>query len=201
MLCDDPTTEFYEVHADEFCDSTAKINMERLYEPFLKLLAQGAHILDAGCGSGRDTKAFRSRGFRVTAIDCSPRVIRFARQFTGQKCQLLRFQDISFHRKFDGIWACASLLHVPKIELPNVIARLDDALKPGGVIYMSLKEGRGERIADDGRFFSYHTATSIRRLLAKFPNLFELSIWTTEDVRGEERRPAWLNVIIRKRKG
>jgi SAM-dependent methyltransferase len=192
------TTEFYERNADQFCGSTSGLNMESLYDRFLKLLPKAGMILDAGCGSGRDTRAFKARGFHVTAIDSSRRVVQFAREFTGQKCRRLRLQDIEFHEKFDGIWACASLLHLRKREIADVMFRLIDALKAGGVMYVSLKEGRGERIAEDGRFFNYYTLTSLRRLLSEFSNVDELAIWKTRDIRPGRHGAHWLNALVRK---
>jgi SAM-dependent methyltransferase len=146
------TTEYYDTHAKEYCESTVHLDLRDVYVPFLKQLAPGAHILDAGCGSGRDTKVFSERGFRVTAIDASAELARLAQSLTGRRCEVLRFQDMKFREEFDGIWACASLLHIPKGEMIDVLPRFIQALKPGGIFYISLKEGEGERIAEDGRF-------------------------------------------------
>ena len=142
------TIEFYDTHAKEYCDSTVYLDLHGVYERFLRELSPGAHILDAGCGSGRDTKTFSDRNYRVTAIDASPEITRLARMFTGQPCRVLRFQDMEFREEFDGIWACASLLHISKDEMPEVMPRFIQALRPAGIMYLSLKEGDGERIAE-----------------------------------------------------
>src|SRR5439155_961832 len=136
--------------------------LNELYEPFLKELAPNAHILDAGCGSGRDSKAFLDHGFIVTAIDASPQMAHAASTLTNQPCKVLSFQEMDFREEFNGIWACASILHVPKAEMPDVMKRFVTGLKPGGIFYISLKEGEGERIAEDGRFFNYYSAESFR---------------------------------------
>src|SRR5438309_10878337 len=114
------TLIFYREHASDFVESTATLDLGELYKPFLDHLRPGVHILDAGCGSGRDTKAFLDRGFVVTAIDASPEMARATTALTHQPCQVLPFQEMDFHEEFDGIWACAALLHVPKDEMPDV---------------------------------------------------------------------------------
>lgn len=190
--------DFYETQAEEYCESTVHLDLHELYEPFLIELSPGAHILDAGCGSGRDTKAFLERGYRVTAIDASPELVRLATRFTGHPCQVLAFQEMEFREEFNGIWACASLLHIPKAEMKDVMTRFVRALKSDGVFYISLKEGEGERVAEDGRFFSYYTADSFRKLLAQFPALREIAFWKTKEMRSRTYRAPWLNFLLRK---
>lgn len=193
------TMDFYDTHAQEYSESTIHLDLHKLYEPFLKELGPGAHILDAGCGSGRDTKVFLDRGYRVTAIDASPELARLATIFTGHRCEALFFQEMKFQEDFDGIWACASLLHVPKREMGDVMLRFIQALKPGGIFYVSLKEGEGERIAEDGRFFSYYNAESFRELLAQFPVLREIAFWKTKEIRSRRHREPWQNFLLKKR--
>lgn len=196
--CDLHTLAFYEKHSQEYYKSTVDVDMRELYEPFLSELPSAGRILDAGCGSGRDTKAFLERGYRVVAIDASPKMTQLAAALTGQRCEVLRFQEMEFHEEFDGIWACASLLHVPKSQIPDVMRRFIRALKPGGIFYLSLKEGEGEQVAEDGRFFNYYTAESFRRLLTNFPVLRELAFWKTEEIRSHEYRSLWLNFLLKK---
>jgi len=106
--------DYYEAQAETYYRSTVGLDMSSIYPRFLSELSPGAHIADAGCGSGRDAKAFLERGYVVTAFDASPRMANLASAYTGQKCHVLRFQEMEFRREFDGIWACASLLHVPE---------------------------------------------------------------------------------------
>ena len=192
------TIEFYDTHAKEYFESTVHLDLHGIYERFLGELGPGAHILDAGCGSGRDTKAFSERDYCVTAIDASPEIARLARTFTSQPCGVLRFQDMEFREEFDGIWACASLLHIRKDEMPEVMPRLIQALKPAGILYLSLKEGEGERIADDGRFFRNYSMGSFRDLLEMFPVLGEIAFWKTVEIRSPGQRQPWLNFLLRK---
>ncbi len=199
MTAPDLTTiAFYDTNARQYSDSTVSLDLRQLYEPFLKELAPGAHILDAGAGSGRDTKAFLEQGYCVTAIDASSQLAQLATGFTGQRCEVLSFQEIEFREEFDGIWACASLLHVPKREMNDVLCRFIKALKPGGVFYMSIKEGEGERLAEDGRFFSSYTTNSFRELLANFSALREIAFWKTQESRSVAHPEPWLSFLLAK---
>jgi SAM-dependent methyltransferase len=192
------STAYYDAHADEYFKSSVNLDLHELYESFLKELRPGAHILDAGCGSGRDTKAFLDRGYRVTAIDASPQLARLATAFTRHPCEVLSFQESEFRQEFDGIWACASLLHVAKDEIDDVMARFIRALKPGGTVYISLKEGEGERVSEDGRFFSYYSEDSFRMLLERFPALREQAFWKTKEIRSSSHCEPWLSFLLKK---
>lgn len=192
------TLAFYDEHSHEYYKSTVDVDMDQLHDRFLRELKPGAHILDAGCGSGRDTKAFLERGYLVTAIDNSVKMAELATALTGHKCEVLSFQKMEFRETFDGIWACASLLHVSKSEMNDVMTRFVHALKPNGVFNISLKEGEGEKFAGDGRFFNYYTVESFRSLLSDFPNLREIAFWKTEEIRSHQYRALWLNFLLRK---
>jgi SAM-dependent methyltransferase len=173
------TLDYYNRNADAFRQRTAGSITRRFYDPFPALLKPGAHIMDAGCGPGRDSLFFIERGFRVTGIDGSQAMVDMASRATGQAVLLLRFQEIDFCERFDGIWANASLLHVPRTEMDDVLRRLTRALRRGGVMYMSLKIGDGERIHDDGRFFSDYRQQSLREVLAAHPLLEILDMHET----------------------
>ena len=115
-----------------------------------------SYILDFGCGSGRDTKYFLEHGYWVDAVDGSVELCRIASEFTGIEVRQMLFQELQEKEKYDGIWACASVLHVPKIELANILQKMCNAVKTDGIIYTSFKYGdfEGER---SGRFFSDFT--------------------------------------------
>ena len=125
----DLTTDYYDLSADEFSDATKNLDVEHLYKPFLTRLPVGAKILDAGCGSGRDALAFKQRGFSVTAFDASAPLVDIAKKHSGIEVLQMRFQDMHWRDEFDGIWACASLLHVPKSEMDGVMEKIICALK------------------------------------------------------------------------
>jgi len=172
--------------------------MSSVYERFLNELVPGAHILDAGCGSGRDSNAFLQRGYFVTAFDGSPQMAAFASIYTGQKCSVLRFQEIQFHQEFDGVWACASLLHVPKCEMEDVLGRFVTALKPGGIMYVFFIEGEGERISADGRLYNSYTAESLMDLLGEISAVREVACWKSDEIPSSPQRAPWLNFIFKK---
>lgn len=190
--------DFYDTHADEYCRSTVGLDMSSVYERFLCELAPGAHILDAGCGSGRDTKIFLGRGFVVTAFDGSPQMARFANVYTGQKCSVLRFQEMQFQQEFDGVWACASLLHVPKCEMEDVLGRFVTALEPGGIMYVSFIEGEGERISTDGRLYNSYTAESLSDLLGEIGTVRQIACWKSDEIQSSAQRAPWLNILFKK---
>lgn len=191
------TIEYYNQNAQSFVDSTLYVDMQALYKPFVSLLPQDALILDAGCGSGRDSKAFLDMGFQVEAMDASKEMVKHATSYTGLKVQNKTFQDIHEQEKYDAIWTCASLLHVQQSELTTVISKLCDALKSNGIWYLSFKYGNTERVKD-GRTFTDMNERAIETLLSHQPDLKLVDMWITQDAR-PERDERWLNLIIKKR--
>lgn len=163
------TIDFYNKNAQAYFESTVELDMSRLYAPFLEGLRPGAKVLDAGCGSGRDSLFFKSQGFKVTAFDASEEMVRLASQLLGQPVLHMTFEDLNLPDEYDGIWACASLLHVERTQLPAVIAELAKYLKPGGVFYMSFKYGN-EEYWKDGRYFNCLDEDHLLTILQTSPN-------------------------------
>ena len=188
------TIRFYDEHADEYVRATVGVNMESLYEPFLSHIPECGRILDAGCGSGRDSKEFLDRGYNVVSIDGSQKMVDATTKLTGQQARLLAFQGVEFSKEFDGVWACASLLHVRLAELPGVIGRLASALRPSGVLYASFKLGCGERY-QDGRRFTDMDEASIAALVGSIGRLELFRLWHTDDQR-PDHDDKWLNVLL-----
>lgn len=187
------TQDFYNQNAAEFFEGTVVADMTQNYMPFLERLPKGAKILDAGCGSGRDSLAFKKLGYEVTAIDGSEELCKLASEYIGQAVKYMQFQELDFENQFDGIWACATLLHVVSEELPEVIKRLVKALKKDGVLYASFKYGNfeGER---NGRYFCDLTEEKAEELFT-IGGLKVEKMWITRDVRegcGDEK---WVNLI------
>lgn len=154
-------------------------------------------MLDLGCGSGRDSAYFSSRGFQVTAVDGSEELCKRVKEHYQINAHCVRFEDISFQEEFDAIWACASLLHVSKVDIPGVLARVSAALKPGGILYASFKYGNTERVVN-GRFFNDYTEADLDTLLTSENQLSLLEYWITEDVRPDRCGERWLNFIAKK---
>ncbi len=188
---------YYDQHCDAFVENTVSVDMTELYASFLSRLQPDAHILDAGCGSGRDTLHFIRQGYCVTAIDGSVTMVRHASAFTGIPVRQLKFEDLDFHAVFDGIWACASLLHIPFSALPDVMARMSESLKNNGIWYLSFKYGEGE-VSRRGRNFTNLTEASLEQLVDTLADIHILSIWQTGDNRPEREDERWLNALLMK---
>ena len=199
MACEEKMSlDYYDAHAKEYAELTVKADMSHAYDKFLRYLPAGAAVLDAGCGSGRDSLFFIKKGYDVTMLDASAGMCKCAETLTGRKALCMKFDEIDFANQFDGIWACASLLHVPEKELENILARFHHALCDGGVLYASWKYGDTER-RDGERFYCDMTETKLKNLLARV-GLFDcLECWVAEDSLPSGREQKWLNVVMRKR--
>lgn len=191
------TIQYYDDHAEGYARSTVGIEFSSLYEPFLRMVPKGGRILDAGCGSGRDAKAFLDLGYNVIAIDASERMAMLASQLIGPPVSVMRFQEMSYDQAFDGVWACASLLHVPRPEIAGVIDRMARSLRLGGVLYASFKQGERERL-EGVRLFNDMTEGQIEQVFSGFPSLSIVRIWITADIRPERVGEQWVNVLVRK---
>lgn len=191
------TLDYYNKNAASFITSTQTVDFHAAQDQFLSYLREGAAILDFGCGSGRDTKYFLERGYCVQAIDGSKEICRLASQYTGIPVQHLLFQELSVKDCFDGIWACASILHVEKQKLPDVFRRMITALRGEGVIYTSFKYGTFEGIRN-GRYFTDFDESSFCEFIKQYPELSVEKQWITADVRPWRSEEKWLNNILRK---
>jgi 2-polyprenyl-3-methyl-5-hydroxy-6-metoxy-1,4-benzoquinol methylase len=187
---------YYNKHAQEFFNATAHADMSALHARFLHHLLPGARILDAGCGSGRDALAFTQAGFQVTAFDASAEMVRLATANTGLPVIQMAFNEIAWENTFHGIWACASLLHVPRADLAPVSARLVRALVPGAIIFMSFKLGESER-EKDGRCFTDMTELLLAKLLDEIGSE-RLELWQSEDARPGRESEKWVSTIVRR---
>jgi SAM-dependent methyltransferase len=154
----------YGRHVAVYARLAAERDLTRVYDLVEMALPPGARLLDIGCGTGDDARVFLDRGFRVTAIDASPAMVRHCRR-RGIPARRGNFQSLAFVRTFDAVWAAASLLHVPRAEMSAVLRRLGRALRPEGLIYVSLWHGRSERVTPDGRFVAGYSRTGFARLL------------------------------------
>lgn len=128
------TINYYNQNADSFVKGTVSVNFKNTQDKFLKALS-GKRVLDFGCGSGRDTKYFLEAGLDVVAIDGAEELCKSASAYTGIQVKHMMFQDLDEVDQYDGIWACSSILHLPKDELKIVLYKMINALRMNGIIY------------------------------------------------------------------
>lgn len=191
------TLAWYEQNAQVFESRTATVDMTKIYDLFLPNIVQGGHILDAGCGVGRDALAFAERGYQVTAIDGSLEMVKLTRHRTAHYSvpiyQML-FSEITWKRHFDGFWCCASVLHLTPAEQKEAFGKLALALKPSGVGYVSFKLGSGERL-DNGRYF-YDMDEERLRYILEGTSLILRSCTITQDQSPDREAIKWVNAVL-----
>lgn len=192
------TLAYYSANANRFASSTVDVEFSSMQARFTSLLSPGASILDFGCGSGRDAKAFADAGFTVTAIDGCPELCALASELSGLEVRCQLFEDFDEVDTYDGIWACSSILHLPKSQLLEVMGNLTRGLKGRGVLYTSFKHGEFEGMRN-GRHFTDFTAETFCDFMQGIPGLSIEDEWITSDVRPGRGDEKWLNLILRKR--
>ncbi len=193
------TLDYYNNNADVFAKGTIDVEMHTLQDKFLSYLDKGSFVLDLGCGAGRDSAYFLSKGMRVEAVDGSEKLVEIATVNTSLPVRHLLFENLDYKDVFDGIWACASLLHVKKDDIKEILNKCFMALKVNGIFYLSFKQGNfeGER---NGRYFSDYTLDEIESILSSFDNNIVLDGFITKDAR-PDRTESWVNVIVKKVRG
>ena len=191
------TLDYYNQNSQSFTGTTLDVEFSEIQNTFLGYLQEGAYILDFGCGSGRDTRYFLKKGYRVDAMDGSEEMVKIASANTGIEVKHMLFGELNETEKYDGIFACASILHVKRKELPDIMTRMYKALKNDGVIYVSFKYGdfEGER---NGRYFTDMNEERFSDLLKEVPAMEILKETITSDVRPGRADEKWLNVFLRK---
>lgn len=191
------TLNYYEKNAEAFTAGTVDVEFVDIPNKFVNLLPKNAYILDYGCGSGRDTKYFIARGFKVDAVDGSEKLCRIASENTGIAVQHMFFSELNAAEKYDGIWACASILHLPKEELQDVFHKMTRAVKSGGYIYTSFKYGEYEGYRN-GRYFIDFTEKSFEEFIGAYSGVEMIEQWVSADARPDRGDEKWLNIILRK---
>lgn len=191
------TLDYYNKNAETFVAGTVSVDFKETQDKFLNRLKPGDYILDFGCGSGRDAKYFLEAGFLVDAIDGSRELCKIASEYTGLEVKQMLFQELDSNGEYDGIWACSSILHLPKDELKLVLGKMGTALKENGIVYTSFKYGEfeGER---NGRYFTDFTIEMFTEFIQDIDNLTLEEYWITGDVRPGRGEEKWLNLILQK---
>jgi SAM-dependent methyltransferase len=188
---------WYEANARLFFDRSVDASMLDQQRRFADLLPRGGRVLDAGCGAGRDAKVFREWGFDVTATEAAPSLAALAREHAAVDVQVMTFDQMAWTAAFDGVWACVSLLHVPRRRLPRTLARVRRALKPGGTWFMSFKYGDQDR-ETGGRWFTDLDEPGAAALLAEVGGLELIELSVSHDVRPDRAHDRWLSLLCRR---
>jgi SAM-dependent methyltransferase len=194
------TNRYYLDNATDYANRTIDADMSLLHNQFLARLPKGGTILDAGCGSGRDLKVFIDRGYQACGIDASASLVEISKRYSGAKCTIGRIEEVADISRYDGIWACASLLHLPKEDLESVLHRFQTALVSGGTLFASVQEGDGEQTAPDGRFFARYQLDEFVKAV-EVANFSVDKAWLTEDTLCRSKANNWINILATVPKG
>ncbi len=188
--------EYYSKNAGEYFEHTVDIDMQECWDSFTGLLPEGGSVLDLGCGSGRDSEYFISCGFDVTAMDASEEMCDLASIHIGQDVLQLSFAEMDFNEVFDGIWACASLLHVPSDQIEAILNKVVNSLKINGILFASFRYGdfEGER---DGRYYTDYRTKTLKELISRHENMELIEIQKCEDSRTDTNQE-WIYAIARR---
>ena len=193
----DSTVEYYNKNVKQYLAETMNVEFSETQNAFLKLLPDGAMILDFGCGSGRDALEFLRQGYQVDATDGSAEMCHAASELTGLPVRQMLFQELNEKEKYDGIWACSSILHLSRMALKDVLAKMCTALKDGAIAYSSFKYGTFEGKRND-RYFTDFTEEAFKDFISGINGMKIEKMWITADVRPGREQEKWLNIILRK---
>jgi SAM-dependent methyltransferase len=193
---DETTLQFYRENAQSYAD-WAKAPSTRL-RGFLALLPSGGAILELGCGAGNHAAVMLAQGFSLRATDGSPEMAEIASRRLGHPVEAMRFDELDAHDAYDGVWASACLLHVPRDELAGVLERIHRALKPSGVFYASYKMGEDDGRDSLGRYYSYVSPEWLEATYAGAGPWITLTSETSV-IQSFDQTPAnMLNLVVRK---
>lgn len=191
------TVNFYNKNACEFYNNTVNVDMSEHYRRFERYLLPESRILDAGCGSGRDSLYFLCKGYNVQAFDASSEMVNLSSKLTGLSVRQAEFGDAVFSDMFNGIWASASLLHVDRGSIAEILQKLAAMLCENGVFFMSFKYGDKVYTKED-RVFNCYDESSFRKMISAVPILTIVELYKTADVREERIDEYWLSAIVKK---
>ena len=189
------TVTYYDEHAMQYFERTSKVAFDALYEEFIRYVPEGGRIMDLGCGSGRDVKWFRDHGYEACGLDASERLVRIARDKMDIPVEVGSIEDWIVDEPFDGIWCCASLMHLDDICFERFLSNLKYNLRSGGALFISVKEGIETGFDESGRYFRDFNEESLRALFSKDRGLKIEKIWYTDD-KMQRTSFRWLNAVI-----
>lgn len=158
---DDKTQDFYRERGADWATHLPHEWSPQL-DPFLDRLKPGMRILELGCGDGRDAARMIERGFDVHPSDGVREMAQLASERLNRKVAILPFDQLEARQAYDAVWAHASLLHVPREQLPAILRRVYQALRPGGLHFANYKGGEGGQRDEFGRYYNYMSLDALR---------------------------------------
>ena len=191
------TIDYYNRNAESYYWNTVGVDLDATRKRFAAYLRDGAFVIDMGCGSGRDVVAFSDMGFRVIGIDASEELVYLAQERLGINAFTADMSTWLQGDKYDGIWCCASLMHLDEAECRQFFINLNCNLKKGGVLYFSVKSGIKTGTDEEGRYMRDFTEEDIRELISYVEGLTIKEYWYTDDILNR-RDFRWLNVIAQR---
>ncbi len=197
MKANNETLDYYNKNARDYAERWLKTDLSEVRRKFLNYLQSEAEILDLGCGPGRDLKAFIDEGYKAEGLDGSKALAEIARHNSGATVYEERFETLKLDKVYDGIWACASLLHLEQEEIRKTISKLKKNLKPHGIFYFSIKKGEFKGFRN-GRYFTDLTEEELMRLLNSLQEYKILEIWESLSKR-DSGDVIFYNVLLRKK--
>jgi len=198
-ITENTSIAYYDEKADEYYRKTHRIDMTDVYQKFKEVLPSETQrfILDAGCGTGRDTRYFIKSGFRVKSFDASEQMVRYCNMYPFAFCEQRTFSDVNELEAFHGVWACASLLHLDSDDFYGALTKLVYALKPLGALYFSIKaRPEVESHSKDGREFFYYNREKVENFLEGL-GMERISIWNN-DGKKEGNPTEFINFLYKK---
>jgi SAM-dependent methyltransferase len=192
----DSTIDFYELNARHYAELTWSADLSELRSRFLEQLPSGARILDGGCGAGRDLRAFREAGFVAEGIEPAPTLAHIAREFSGCPVRVAKIEELEDRAAFDGVWACASLLHLRRADLPRALDHIWRALRESGLLFLSVQKGTGEIVAADGRFYCLYQEDELLTMVRR-AGFDPRSVWKSGDALPNRSSIRWINILAR----
>jgi SAM-dependent methyltransferase len=191
--------DYYQKNFREYFDKTFHIDPSPFLTPVVQRLSPGDTILDVGCGSGRDLLWLKNRGFSAIGFEGSPGLAELARENIG--CPVIEgnFEHYDFSPlSVDSILLSGSLVHIPHCELQKVIGNIFAALNPGGISFLSLKEGCGTKTDAEGRLFYLWEDEDLQRIFASL-HLDVLDFSRQVSVMGTGE--VWLGYMVKSAEG
>jgi len=186
------TIEYYNKNSSSYNNMWKDINFE-IPDIFLSYLKEDAYILDLGCGVGRDSKFFQDKGYKVKAIDGSKEMCKIASEKLNMEVEQINFLDLDYHNEFEGIFACASLLHLDNEDLIIVLKKIKEALKENGILYTCFKYGEEERFEE--RYYNDMTLDKFKEITKEIKELKLIKSWKSEQ---QKTNRQFINFILRK---